>query len=446
MGFSQSMNQVKTVSQAQAFMGNPQTQAMVGGLSQFAMQVPAYSPRNTSLLTNRVGIDMHARATEDVTVTVRLLAYKTFGSQSDFAVTNGNSAPFFADRVGTFDGTLGHIPSSSYLDVDQAYVDWSNIGDQPIWFSVGRRPSTEGEPSNLRLNKPKPGQGGIPSLLVDYAFDGMTLGWAPELDYFPGAYMKICYGRGYQATFQTPYNSLNNTDMIGIQMVPINTDQLRVWMQWNRGMNIFDAPVMNDTYFGNTQPTTNLGDIDWFGTGAMSTFKNLGPGDLNVFGDFAISETHPNHNVSAQFGFQGLLTGAFFQPQSPVDRAGWAGYIGFRYDLPTGTKLGFEYNHGSKNWITFTPASDDMWTAKLGTRGNVYELYVIQELNWLKPYSSYFSKAFFRLGAQYYDFQYTGSNNWVGAPMKMSAVHGQMMTLAPLKNAVDVYGTFEVKF
>ena len=60
-----------------------------------------------------------------------------------------------------------------------------------------------------------------------------------------------------------------------------------------------------------------------------------------------------------------------------------------------------------------------MWTSKVGTRGNVYEGYVIQELK-LKPISSYLSKVFFRVGYQYYDFDYTGSNNWIGAPVKIS--------------------------
>lgn len=94
--------------------------------------------------------------------------YKTFGSQDDFQVT-GN---YFADRVGVFDGTLGHIPSDSYLNVDRAYATWSNILDQPLWFSVGRRPSTDGAPSNLRLNTERPGNGGVPSLMVNYAYDG----------------------------------------------------------------------------------------------------------------------------------------------------------------------------------------------------------------------------------------------------------------------------------
>jgi hypothetical protein len=116
-----------------------------------------------------------------------------------------------------------------------------------------------------------------------------------------------------------------------------------------------------------------------------------------------------------------------------------------RYDLPSRTKLGLEYNHGSKNWITFAPAADDIWTAKAGTRGNVYEAYVIQELN-VRPVSSPGAKAFFRLGFQHYDFKYTGSNNWVGAPLRIDDVNGQLQTLTPLKKAWDAYGTFEARF
>jgi hypothetical protein len=235
--------------------------------------------------------------------------------------------------------------------------------------------------------------------------------------------------------------------MIGVSIVPVDTDPLRVWLQWNRGINIFDFPAMSNTAaFGTTAPSVNLGDIDWFGVGAMSTFKNVGPGNLNVFTDVGMSITHPNENVSANAGFQGLGTGAFFAPEAPKDKTGWAIYAGIRYDLPSKTKLGFEFNHGSKDWITFAPAADDLWTSKLGVRGNVFEPYAIQELN-LKPISSYLSKAFFKIGYQYYDFEYTGSNNWVGAPVKISSIKPtDMMLMAPMKEAHNVYATFEVKF
>ena len=446
MNFSQQMAAVRTVDQANAFVANPGNAGLIRGIGGFAAQVPAYKPENTTLYTNRFGLDLHAKATEDVTVNARLLAYKIFGSQDENGIDNSGNAPYFADRVGVFDGTLGHVPSSSYLNVDRAYATWSNIADRDMWFSVGRRPSTNGAPSNIKLNNPRPGNGGTPSLLVDYAFDGMTFGYAPDIDSLPGAYAKVCYGRGFESGFRkTPGNSLSDTDMLGIAVIPIDTDPLRVWLQWNRGYNIFDAPKMSNTYFGNTSPKANLGDIEWWGGGAMSTIKNVGPGNLNLFADVALSKTHPSQNVSAQFGFQGLLTGGFFSPEGPTSKTGSAIALGVRYDLPSKTKLGFEYNHGSKNWITFAPAADDMWTSKVGTRGNVYDAYVIQEFN-NKPISSYFSKSFMRFGYQYYDFQYTGSNNWVGAPVKMSEVNGQMMTLTPLKNAYNLYATLEVQF
>jgi hypothetical protein len=47
---------------------------------------------------------------------------------------------------------------------------------------------------------------------------------------------------------------------------------------------------------------------------------------------------------------------------------------------------------------------------------------------------------------QRYDIKYTGSNNWVGAPVAMSDVKGQMMTTTPLESATNIYATFDVKF
>jgi hypothetical protein len=405
--------------------------------------VPAYKPKNETLYTNKFGLNLHAKATQDVTVNVKLDMYKAFGSQTDSTVM-GN---YFSDRVGVFDGTLSHVPTDSLLNVDRAYATWSNIADQPIWFSVGRRPSTNGAPTNLKLNNERPGNGGTPALLVDYAFDGGTLGWAPDIEALPGAYAKVCYGRGFDSGLKTSANSIKDTDMLGVAIIPVDTDPLRVWLQWNRGFNIFDFPAMNNTTaFGTTAPSVNLGSIDWYGAGAMSTLKNVGPGNLNFFSDFGLSVTHPNESVSANAGFQGLMTGGFLAPEAPTSKTGWAVYAGVRYDLPSKTKLGFEFNHGSKDWITFAPAADDMWTSKVGVRGNVYEPYIIQELN-LKPISSYLSKAFFKVGYQYYDFEYTGSNNWVGAPQKISEIQpGDLLLLAPVKVAHDVYATFEVHF
>ncbi|HEX8909089.1 MAG TPA: DUF3373 family protein, partial [Anaeromyxobacteraceae bacterium] len=40
---------------------------------------PGYKPNNDTLMTNRFGLNMKAKATQDVTISSRLLMYKTFG-------------------------------------------------------------------------------------------------------------------------------------------------------------------------------------------------------------------------------------------------------------------------------------------------------------------------------------------------------------------------------
>ncbi len=408
------------------------------------VQLPGYGTSNDTLLTNRFGLNLRARATQDVTVTGRLLMYKTFGMETAQATNAG----FFADRTYVLDGTVGHIPQDNTLRVDQIYATWSNIAGQPIWFSVGRRPSTGGSPEHLRENTERPGTGGIPALLVDYAFDGMTLGYAPDVAALPGAYGKICYGRGFDAGYNiSPLTGqsrslLSDTDMLGVQLVPVDTDPLRVDLQWNRGFNIVDNP---------NAVRNQLGDIDWFGVGLLSTLRKVGPGHLNLFASGGLSLTHPNgkHALLADPATGAVAdtgAGLLVNGTDTSDHTGFGVYVGGRYDLPSGTKIGLEYNHGSEYWIPFDPASDDVWTAKLGTRGNVYEAYLIQELP-LAAISSFTAKTFFRIGYQYYDFTYTGSNNWVGAPVSMSDLtaspfNAQMFP--PVKSAHDVYATFEV--
>src|SRR5512144_385033 len=258
---------------------------------------PGYEPKNGPLMTNRFGLYFKAKATRNVTVASRLLMYKTSGNLTDQATNAG----FFADRSFILDGSIGHVPSDNTVRVDQVYATWGNIAGQPIWFSVGRRPSTGGSPTHLRQNNDRPGSGGVPGLLVDYAFDGMTLGYAPDIDALPGAYGKICYGRGFENGITTDAgNGLRDTDMFGINVVPYDTDAFRAEFQYNRGMNIFNVPVFVTGPNLNTpfaSPSVNVGDIDWFGLDFLGKVKNVGIGHLNWFVDGALSVTRPNNNT-----------------------------------------------------------------------------------------------------------------------------------------------------
>lgn len=409
--------------------------------------MPSQTVKNEALLTNRLGLNMKFKPMEDVQVKTRLLMYKVWGHETGNPVTGGNA--FFADKQSIFDGNVAHTPSDNTLRVDQAYATWSNIADQPIWFSVGRRPSTGGVPTNLRLNNQKLGSAGTPGLLIDYAFDGATIGVAPDIEPLPGFYAKLCYGKGFDSGFKSNVNSMRDVNFLGFNVVPYETDNFRVELQYSRGFDIFAFPEYSAVTFPGfgSINNTNLGDIDQLGAVISGKIDKLGPGDLNLFLSPAMSKAHPNSNwigmpVMAEYGLM------WDSMSARGSKTGYAVYAGARYDIPsTGTKIGIEYNHGSKNWITFTPASDDLWTSKLGTRGNVYEIYAIQEL--LKKPISKLGKVFFRLGYQYYDFQYTGSNNWVGSPVKISDLTTSRYTplmFQPLKKAQNVYATFDVQF
>ncbi len=389
-----------------------------------------YDVSNQTVFMNRFGIHMKANPVEDVTMKAKLDMYKVAGHQSSNPVVGS----FFADRFGgTNDGTVGHVPEDSIMRVDYAYATVSNIFGAPAWFSVGRRPSTGGIPSNIRQNNEKMGTAGIPSLMVNYAFDGMTLGVAPDVNALPGFYTKLCYGRGFDSGFQVKGSATpKDTDFYGLNSALYDTENLHVEIQYQLGKNIFDAP-------SDAGVTTNLGDIKWLGGVVMGKVSSL-----NLFATAATSKTDTNGKTTMG-GMAGLLNNG----PSDENHTGYAVYVGARYDIAsTGTKIGAEYNHGSKNWISMVPAEDDIWTGKLGARGDVYEIYLIQSLN-RKPVAKK-GEAFIRLGYQLYKFEYTGSNNWIGAPTKISDLSTtNMMTaqfFAPVEKAQDIYLTFDVRF
>ncbi len=250
---------------------------------------------NDNVLTNRFGLNLTARATEDVLVHARLLMYKIWGEENDSAVAGPGSA-FFADKFYLFDGNVSHIPQDNTLRVDQAFATWSNIGGVPLWFSIGRRPATGGVPTNLRMNTEKTGTAGTPGLLIDYAFDGGTIGYAPDIDALPGAYTKFCFGKGFDSGFRpTTTNTMQDVWFLGLNVVPVNTDNLHIEFQYDRALDIFGFPE-TDTFSSGpmTVNNANIGDIDQYGAVFMGTIPDLGIGDLNLFVSPAVSVTHPN--------------------------------------------------------------------------------------------------------------------------------------------------------
>jgi hypothetical protein len=86
-------------------------------------------------------------------------------------------------------------------------------------------------------------------------------------------------------------------------------------------------------------------------------------------------------------------------------------YLGAVFPMPWNARLGLEYNYGSKYWFNFTGAEDSVVGSKLAVRGHVYEGY------WHQPI---FNDNFFAtIGLRYYDYEYTGSGNPMGEPVKI---------------------------
>jgi hypothetical protein len=237
------------------FTGNPMAPNPTAG----------YTVENKTVFMNRFGVNLKANPLEDVTMKARLVMYKVAGHQT----ANPVLGTFFADRTGgTNDGTVAHVPEDSILRVDYAYATVSNIFNAPAWFSVGRRPSTGGIPSNIRQNNEKMGTAGIPSLMVNYAFDGMTLGVAPDINVLPGFYTKLCYGRGFDSGIQVKGATPKDTDFYGLNSALYDTEKLHVELQYQSGRNIFDAP-------SDAGVTANLGNINWLGGVVMGKLSSL---------------------------------------------------------------------------------------------------------------------------------------------------------------------------
>lgn len=135
--------------------------------------------------------------------------------------------------------------------------------------------------------------------------------------------------------------------------------------------------------------------------------KKVADFDLFLSGNWA--STRPNV-LTTPFG--GLMSDPF---ETPVNHDGQMYYIGVRYSVPKDdgrTKVGFEFNHGTRYWFNFAQAADDIVAPKTDTRGEVYESYLTHRIT-----------DHFLLKGSYIHYNYTWSNSgWqVGAPKRLDS-------------------------
>ena len=404
-----------TFAQLKAAMAQfpPEMQQQLFGMLQPATFVPAYTNDTNILYTNRLRLNLDSKINDDLSVTARLSMYKAWGDSTGVQVFDGQPTSM------NIDGTTAGVPNSDMLRVERAYFTWNHVGGSNLYLSIGRRPSTDGPPLNFRQDEPR---GGTPSgALIDFQFDGITIGY----HFNDKMVWRLCYGVGYQSGFgngnllKTPADRLKDTHLLGANLDLYSTDKTLIQATYAHAFNVTDGfngllvlPVnpltgdpVNAPVVMRYTPSANLGAINLFGVNVNHRMKDV---DLYVSGNY--SGTRPN-GITTPFG--GLMSDPF---EAPVDRNGAMFYVGARYNVPMNdgrTKIGFEFNHGTKYWFNFANAEDDIVAPKTNTRGDVYETYVTHRL---------YELFILKLGYIRYNYNYSGSGWHVGAPKDLDTV------------------------
>lgn len=361
-----------------------------------------YDFDNSILYTNRLRLQLDAKVAKNVDFAGRLSMYKTWGDSTGVQVFNGQPTSI------NVDGTTASVPNSDIVRVERAYFTWKS---PKYYLSIGRRPSTGGMPLNFREDEPR---GGTPlGSIINYQFDGVTLGWHINDE----STLRLCYGVGFESGFgsgeelKLPQDRLDDAWFFGVNWDIYNTDDMFIQATVARAADVTDGfnglvvlpvnPVSGQPVPGTPvlrySPSANLGDIDW---ASLVLVRRDGPFDWFV--TYSYMESDPS-GITTPFG--GLFSDPF---EAPQDQDADMIYAGVRYNLPNDkTKIGVEYNNGSEYWFNMAVAEDDLFAPKTSARGSVYELYLTHRI----------SKRFvFKADYIHYDYDYSGSGWHMGSP------------------------------
>ena len=333
---------------------------------------------NNSLLTSRLYLTMASAPMEGLIFKGKLAIYSSWGSH------------LYAADPGAKDWAGSSTISDTVMRVKEAYFVYSTeFGDQPISFSIGRRPSTEGFLANYRANDPEPGSplAHITNMEVNGAM--VRLDWSRFIE---GAYTKLVVGRAHSGDTTGVYSIGHTTpwgpnakldgddDNVDFFVMPgnfYNDGQYQIMYEWahifnTKGLNIAINDAWKDAGKPIGMPTgkkAGSGAADLFAVG----LKVDGIGDeINDFLDNTtvfISGAYSNYNAKKGYSLLGSKSGG-----SKNGSSIWAGVI-IPDMITEDGKFGFEYNHGSKYWTPMTWAEDTAIGSKIAVRGDAYEAY-----------------------------------------------------------------------
>ena len=423
---------------------------------------------NNALLTNRLWLGAKYKADDNSSFHGKLSYNKAFGDTANHSQSNTN--PGYAN----FDWVTNENATDNTIKLKEAYWLYTQEklfgSDIPWAASVGRRPSTDGLPINIRNDQPA---NSPLSHVVDVEFDGFSIKFDTDtLTGLTGSWLKICGGRGLtNATprfdmFSPAYSQDDDknvdVDMLGFIAVPYDNGQYSVHMNYAKAWNLigFDQSSLNTfgqkLYDYNTNPIAStayelqmatpsfkdVGDIDF----ATILFKTEGIGNgisdyldnTIAFASFAASRTNPNANGNP------MTSGMLGSQDSETGTSVWLGVNAPCPITPDVAKIGFEWNKGSKYWRSMTYGEDTYAGSKIATRGQAWEVYRTQKLT---------NALSFGVSYVLMQYDYTGSNSFFGAdgtPISISDAetayqNGQAMS-SPVKEAQDVRAYMRYKF
>ncbi|MBU0664862.1 MAG: DUF3373 family protein [Proteobacteria bacterium] len=391
---------------------------------------------NNTIFDTRIRVDMKARPADSLSFVGRLSANKVFGDSTGVKWYNGGPNSI------AMDGNVHSTGSDSAIRLERAFVTYfDDIGTVPYHFSVGRRPALGGGPEEFSTASTV---GGSPMAHgINWQFDGISLGFnLAETTGIEGSAFKICWGNGFEsgAGSGNSYSFSSSSDVDDMQFAGwianlYENDKTKIINMYAHAFDVTDGftglVVMPFTmsgtdingdglydsysmaantggYISRTEPTSNIGDLDIVTLLGQSEYKDIG-----FFVDMALSHARPS-GISMSpmmqfFGTDGLLNSNGEQ----FDRTGYSVWAGLKAPVSwTEGTIGLEYNWGSQYWLGFTGGEDNIAGSKLATRGSVYEIFYNQ------PFVD--NKLVLSVGAQYYDYEYSGSGSPMGDPVKIS--------------------------
>ena len=394
-----------------------------------------YDATNDIILTNKFRLNMNAKVNDQLSFSGRLAAYKVFGDSTEVKFNQGSLGDV------TLDGNTSSLPHGDTIRLERAYFNYKkDLGRVPTNFSLGRRPSTDGPPLEYLNNSL---EGGSPlATIINWQFDGASYNLGLEdVTGIPGAAFKMCYGVGFEGDWGNTYSlgnqqpDVDDVHMFGVIATLFDNDSTSAVLNWAHAWDITDGftglTVMpfivtengdgtftfeqnTGGYISRLQPMTEIGDWDAASLLLRTNLTERFDKDIDLFLSGSWSHTQASRTSDNPF-YKIMGMGLLNSNGELEDRDGYMIYLGAVFPMPWDAKFGLEYNYGSRYWFNFTGAEDSLVGSKLAVRGSVYEGY------WHQPI---FNDNFFAtLGVRYYDYEYTGSGNPMGEPMKISELN-----------------------